>query len=523
VKLFRAVVGIDPSGGRLAVVALQGGLGGFTVVRVPLCHEYRGDKAATRLEEAETVLGEFVARNGLLGAEAFLVLPADQVYMARAGFPSLRERDLREAVGLELERLFPVPPATLRYGYRRLQDPLSAGRTLLTVAAVPAEYLDRWEEILSRAGLSLAAAVPAGWAGLAAISRRASGSPEPVSTSVLLRWLGDSVECTVASRGEPLFCVSRPCAPEAAPEEGISLALSGLTDLPGATGETPVDLFAPPGWFPEGEFRREGGFRFQTARGIPDLPGGIPAKEGGDPFALLSACGAVPASKRMDLLAPQRAGASSMAARVALAVAAAAALSLGAAWPVTVAWKAKTELRHLDARVSALRPFAEQYQECLSDLDDIQARSTALREAASSSRETLEILKELTDRVPNGTWALSLRIDDRKVDMEGLSPSASEIFPALTREGRFRSVEFGAPITRQADNMERFKIRGEYVPGSTPPAAATRAVQAPAAAPPAAAKAPAAGPTAASTAAKTPAASPPPEEEDQTMSPWRRR
>jgi hypothetical protein len=480
------------------------------------------------MEEAESILGEFVARNGLLGAEAYLVLPADKVYMARAAFPPLRERDLREAVGMELERLFPVPPATLRYGYRRLPEPLSGGRALFIVAAVPTEYVDRWEEILSRTGLSLAAAIPAGWAGLAAVSRQPAASMEPEAVTVLLRWVTDSVECTVAAGGEPQFCVSRPCAPEAAPKEGISLALYGLTDLPGSTGETSVDLFAPPGWFPAGEFRPAEGFRFRTGRGAPELPGGMPATEGPDAFAVLAACGAVLSARRMDLLAPQRSGATSRIARAAIAAAAAAVVSLGIAWPATVAWKARAELRRLDARISELRPFAEQYQETLSDLDDIHARSTALRDAASSSWETLEILKELTERMPNGTWALTLRIDDRKVEMEGISPSASEIFPALTREGRFRSVEFAAPITRQPDNMERFKIRGEYVPG--PRATAQLPAHAPAAAPPAAAKAPVATPPAAAKApaapapAAKPAVPPPPaEEEDQTLSPWRRR
>jgi Tfp pilus assembly protein PilN len=97
-----------------------------------------------------------------------------------------------------------------------------------------------------------------------------------------------------------------------------------------------------------------------------------------------------------------------------------------------------------------------------------------LQGEASASGETLWILKELTDRIPNGTWLLSLRVEGRKVDLEGLSPSASEIFAVLTRDGRFKSVEFGAPITRQADNNERFKIRGEFVPPPSPasPAAA---------------------------------------------------
>ena len=179
----------------------------------------------------------------------------------------------------------------------------------------------------------------------------------------------------------------------------------------------------------------------------------------------------------MDLLSPPRNGSDSGVSRAFLGAAAIAALALGIAWPSAVAWKTKSELRRLDAQVSALRPAAERYEEALSDLDDAQERIAALREEASATGETLRILRELTDRLPNGTWLLSLRMEGRKVDIEGISPSASEIFPALTRDGRFRFVEFGAPITRQADNIERFKIRGEFVPppqASSSPAAGAR-------------------------------------------------
>jgi len=469
VKLFQAVLGIDPSGGRLAAVKVQGGLGGPLVERASLCHDYRSDREATRLEEAETALGEFVARNGLVGAKVFLSLPADRVHMARAAFPPLREKDLREAVGLELERLFPVSPANLRYGYLRLAGPSSEGKISLVVAAASGEYLDLWEEILSRVGLSLAAAVPAGWAAGAAASRFTGQPPEgPRAAAALLRWLGDSVECTVLSGGDALFCASRPCAPENAPAEGISLALAGLTDSPVASEEDPVELFAPPGWFEVGSYRHDGsGVVFRATAGFAEraavLLSGATGGKTADPFPLLCAYGAAVGGMRMDLLAPQRAVGVSRAMRVALGVSAGAALALGVAWPATVAWKAKADVRRLDAQVASLRPFAEQHEESIAELEDAQGRAAFLRAEASASEETLRMLKELTDRLPNGTWLLSLRVEGRKVELEGLSPSASEIFPALTRDGRFRSVEFGAPITRQADNLERFKIRGEYV------------------------------------------------------------
>jgi len=245
-----------------------------------------------------------------------------------------------------------------------------------------------------------------------------------------------------------------------------------LVDPPSSAGDGPVDLFAPQGWYAkEGKEIGDGDVVFRV-RGAFDRPAvsalsGPGVGESGtatDPFALLAAFGAALGEGRMNLLSPPRDGSVSRISRAFLGAAAAAAFAFGIAWPSAVAWKAKTDLAMLDARVAALRPAAERYEETLSDLDDAQARIAALREEASASGEALQIFRELTDRLPNGTWLLSLRMEGGKVDIEGLSPSASEIFPALTRDGRFRSVEFGAPITRQADNIERFKIRGEFVP-----------------------------------------------------------
>jgi len=123
----------------------------------------------------------------------------------------------------------------------------------------------------------------------------------------------------------------------------------------------------------------------------------------------------------MDLIAPQRNGGASRSPGIPR-VAAAAVLALGIAWPSAVAWKARAELRTLDARVAALRPAAEEYEETLSILEDAQGRIATLREEASASGEPLQILRELTDRLPNGTWLLAFRLEGRKVDIEGSPP-----------------------------------------------------------------------------------------------------
>jgi Tfp pilus assembly protein PilN len=286
------------------------------------------------------------------------------------------------------------------------------------------------------------------------------------------------VECTLFAAGEPFFCASAPCSPGSALKEGLSLARAGFVDPPSSAGDGPVDLYAPRGWYGKGAKEIEdGGVVFQV-RGAFDrseasaLAGAGMGESGTapDPFALLGAFGAALGEGRMDLLSPPRDGSDSGISRAFLGAAAMAALALGIAWPSAVAWRTKAELRKMDAQVAALRPAAERYEETLADLDDAQERIGVLRDESSATGETLQILRDLTDRLPNGTWLLSLRVEGRKVDLEGLSPSASEIFPALTRDGRFRSVEFGAPTIRQADNIERFKIRGEFVAPPSAPA-----------------------------------------------------
>jgi hypothetical protein len=231
-----------------------------------------------------------------------------------------------------------------------------------------------------------------------------------------------------------------------------------------------VELDAPPGWFPEQEFRTgPDDIPFRAlhefpARASEALFGSRFSAEAADPCAFLCAYGAASGGREGDLEASVRSRAMTPAARNAVASCAIAALLLGTAWPASVALKAREDLRRLDGRVAELHPFSERYQASLSEIERMRAKLSVLRDNASAADEAILILKELTDRFPNGTWIASLRIEGRSVEVEGFSPSASELFPALTRDGRFRSVDFPAPIMRQGENVERFKLKGEYVP-----------------------------------------------------------
>jgi len=479
VNLFQTTVGIDPSDRRLVLAAVRGRVGRPALCAPPLVYDLRGDREQKLLSEAEEVLGDFVARNGLAGSAARLCVPADRVYTARISFPPVREKDLRPALELELERLFPFPPSRLRFGWRRLPKPGDGKGAALVVTAAPVDYLEWWENAVSRAGLRPAGAIPVGWALSEALSgadgvRKGSGGFVGI-----LREAGEAVECTVLEGDVPVFSALRRCPAGEMAAEGFSLLEEGLVDTPPPGDGAPVELVAPPQWW-VGDGEAGGGAKGNAVRYAGDFPYPEevpPSDRGAEEESIpggrvAGAFGAAVALKAIDLSAWGSDSASSRRARIIVWTLAAAAVLLAFAWPATLYVRTKGEISRLDAEIAALGPAVAGVEKSVASLTRIEKRISLLREAASGRGEPLLILSELTDRLPDGTWLTGLRVDGRKVEIDGLSPSANEIFPLLAREGRFRDVAFSSPITRQADNLERFRIGAEFVPG--PPAQGAR-------------------------------------------------
>ncbi len=473
----RTIVGIDPSGSRLALVAVRMALGGPALAAPPAVSPLRGDRDAALAEDAEAALCDFVARHELAGCQARLCVPARHVYTARVVFPRLKERDLRQALELELERLFPLPAARLRFAWRAAAAGKGDRKVRLVVAASPSDYLDRWEACVARAGLVLSGAIPAAWALSSACAKIGHAPAGPAGLTAVLRNAGGLAECTVLSAGEPVYSASRACAPETIAAEAAALVEEGVPDTiapPDGGDEVPAEILAPSSWLSEPSFRGgENGISWRVNEGFEGsarkaLSAGEDVR---DPWEVLGAFGSAAGERTMDLLAPADAGERFPWARAAAGALGAAAVLLALAWPATIAWKAKAELRRLDARIAALQPSVAAVQESLDDMDDIDARIGLLRDIGAGRGEPLEIFGTLTDRLPQTTWLTGLRVENRKVEIDGLSAAASEIFAIMTRDGRFRGVEFAAPIVRQGDNLERFQIRAEYVPPSPPESA----------------------------------------------------
>ncbi|MBI5576773.1 MAG: PilN domain-containing protein [Deltaproteobacteria bacterium] len=476
-NLFRTVVGIDPSGKRLALSAVRYGVGRPSVAVPPVAVELRGDREQIRMAEAESVLADFVARNGLAGCEARLAIPAEKVFLARIPFPPLKSKDLRPALSLELDRIFPVPASRLKFNWRRLDGAAGRKDVRLVLVAASSEYIERWEELVSRAGLSLGAAVPSGWAMSETCRWAGEQAVSDGKLCAVLREMDGGVECTAIAGGEPFFSAVRACPPEGSPVEALNLLSESLIDAPDSVTEAEASVYAPSWWIREGRFPQAGTERANPVEGFENRMSAamaLPGEDAADParfWRVLGALGAALCEKGPDLLSPDKEGERlRTTARTATIALAAAALLLALSWPASVAVRTKQAVDRLDAEIASLRPEVARVEETLAILGDLEGRIAYLKEARAGREEQILVLRQLTERLPQGTWLTGLRMEDLKVELDGLSPSANEIFPALARDGQFRKVEFASPITRQADNLERFQIRAEFspVPPETP-------------------------------------------------------
>ncbi len=70
----------------------------------------------------------------------------------------------------------------------------------------------------------------------------------------------------------------------------------------------------------------------------------------------------------------------------------------------------------------------------------------------------MDILKDLSERIPKSAWVRKLNFSDKGMQVEGHADSASELISLLEASPLFKDVAFLSPITKDRDGKERFRI-----------------------------------------------------------------
>ncbi len=96
------------------------------------------------------------------------------------------------------------------------------------------------------------------------------------------------------------------------------------------------------------------------------------------------------------------------------------------------------------------------------DLEAVGKEIAAIDALKASRPMMIDLLREMTQVLPNDVWLSRVRGTDSAVEIEGYAASATAIMPKLEASPYFKKVEFSSPTLRDARlNADRFIIKME--------------------------------------------------------------
>lgn len=125
-------------------------------------------------------------------------------------------------------------------------------------------------------------------------------------------------------------------------------------------------------------------------------------------------------------------------------------------------------LGELRARLADVRAAATTASNLQQRIDDHQARFRYLFDRKNGQPTSVELLEELSRRLPDDTWLFRAEIRDGKVHLQGTSTRASALIAELEASGFLEGVRFASPVTQDgASGRERFHLSAAIVvPGT---------------------------------------------------------
>lgn len=145
------------------------------------------------------------------------------------------------------------------------------------------------------------------------------------------------------------------------------------------------------------------------------------------------------------------------------------ALVLAAAALATPVWQMQQIRKERAAEVEALKARAEKVHEMRTALELARRGSVAVLQAKWEQPRMIDLLQELTERLPDDTWVQNLDFRDGVVQIRGESARATALIDLLDQAPGITEVSFRSPVVQVAGSgLGRFHISLKYNREETP-------------------------------------------------------
>jgi Tfp pilus assembly protein PilN len=133
----------------------------------------------------------------------------------------------------------------------------------------------------------------------------------------------------------------------------------------------------------------------------------------------------------------------------------------GVAWSGTVFFRQRAAEQALDAELARLEGEVGGIRSMQERIEVARSRLEALRTLERGYVPLVELLRELTERIPDSAWVRDFSYSERGIQINGFAESASELIGVLEASPFFMNAAFLSAIVRDPEGLERFSIRME--------------------------------------------------------------
>lgn len=122
-------------------------------------------------------------------------------------------------------------------------------------------------------------------------------------------------------------------------------------------------------------------------------------------------------------------------------------------------WQQGQHVERLRAQLKSLKKdthLVQSYQLEIDQIVDETERLIGIKNNAASLTETINLLSQL---LPNETWLTHFKYNNKKIQIQGQSPTASALISVVEASPLFSNARFVSPLTQdKKTGMERFQI-----------------------------------------------------------------
>jgi Tfp pilus assembly PilM family ATPase/Tfp pilus assembly protein PilN len=453
--LFQSSLGVEIGDDSLAVAYLKGSFKGIILAGHSFYPIQKDLPLADKLAIVGDMVGDFIKKNKIPATSIFLGIPRHSVMLRFIELPLAVKENLRESLGYELEKYAPIPPDRAYFDCQIVEEDSAANKARVLLVLAKREslspYLDlrnRWDMGIS--GVEITSTGIANY--LSCISKSADGAPY-----LFVDVRGNSLEFNVIK--EKLLISSRSVSVPENSKDLDSFILRELTSFKGEQAQNAA-MRVVALWEPKGE--ADVVTRLEEAMNVEVLaPDALGA--GLDSAALIDAYGlALKGIQKVpldiNLMPPELRKKPSRVSYYTMLVLAAMLIISFASWGVSSILRERLHLKLLNSEIARLSVEIKDVENLRKRCEDLENEIDYLNRVRGNTMNFLNILNDLTGRIPKNAWVSTLTYSEQGVQIGGYAESASKMIPLLEASPRLRDAVFLSTITKTKDGKERFEI-----------------------------------------------------------------